>query len=159
VTNPANDRQVSSSPASTPNALLVWNNRARISLPLLLALWLALLVCVCLSSVFFVTESIAARWVLGGFVVSHLVVFLLPTITDFTMRRGFVSLMHVICWSPGLVVSLIDTQGRQANLIYEVWSYALITVISISFIFDLRDALTYLYYLMRGKVPTHDGET
>ena len=148
-----NDRATSNG-ATTPNALLLWNNHSRLSLPPLLATWLAFLVIVCLASVFFVRDFTAARWVLGGFVVSHAIVFLLPAVATFTMRRGFVSLMHVLCWTPGLIATIFETPGRQSSVAYEWWSYALIAVISISFIFDIRDACTYLYYLAKGKIPT-----
>jgi hypothetical protein len=137
--------------STTPNALLIWDNKARLSLPPLLAIWLAFLVVVCLASIFFVRDSSAARWVLGGLAVSHLVVFLLPAVTTFTMRRGFVSLMHVVCWTPGLIATIADVQGRQNHAIYEVWSYALIAVVSISFLFGARDACTYLCYVVKDS--------
>jgi len=154
MSNSTTDDRATSRGATIPNALLVWNNQARLSLPPALALWLGFLVVVCLGSALFVRDFAAARWVLGGFVVSHLVVFLLPAITTFTIRRGFVSLMHVACWTPGLIATIADAQGRQSNAMYAVWSYALIAVISISFLFDVRAACTYLYYLAKGQIPT-----
>lgn len=140
----------------TPNALQVWNNQARLSLSPPLAAWLALLVAVCLSSVFFVGEYTAARWVLGGFIASHLIVFLLPTVTDFVMRKGFVSLMHVICWTPGLAMIIGDVLQGPGGTSYAWWSYALIVVVAISFIFDVRDSYTYLVYLPGGKTRKPD---
>ncbi|MEK6247122.1 MAG: hypothetical protein N2C12_03015 [Planctomycetales bacterium] len=157
VNKPATDHRDPSNPI--PKALLVWNNQSRLSLPRLLILWLFFLVVICLSSAFFIREFIPARWVLGGFALSHLIVFLIPVFTNFTMRRGFVSLMHLICWSPGFVMTIADIQGRHTNSFYQAWSYALIVVISISFVFDLRDACTYLYFLVRGKVPKDAGES
>jgi hypothetical protein len=151
VNHLATDQQATSSAAATPNAMLVWNNQARLSLPRGLAVWLGFLVVVCLGSGWFVREFAAARWVLGGFVVSHGVVFLLPVVTRFTMRRGFVSLMHVVCWSPGMIATIADAEGRQADAVYAGWSYVLIAVVSISFVFDLRDAGTYLYWLAKGR--------
>ncbi|MEO2031476.1 MAG: hypothetical protein ABGZ35_05275, partial [Planctomycetaceae bacterium] len=149
-----NERQDSTDRPATPNGLLVWNKAARMSLPPALLLWLSLLVLVSLCSVFFIRSFSPARWFLGGFVVSHLVVFLLPVIVSFTMRRGFVSLVHLICWTPGLIAIIVDIKGRQDSNPYEIWSYALITIISISFLFDLRDATTFLYFLATGRLPT-----
>ena len=102
----------------SPDALLVWDNHARLSLPPILATWLGFLVVVCLASVFFVRDHTAARWVLGGFIASHVIVFTLPAISNFTIRRGFVSLVHVIFWSPGLITTLLDTAGRQLSPTY-----------------------------------------
>ena len=141
----------STNTATTPKALLVWNNESRLSLPLLPMAWLAILVTVSLASTFFVHKHAAARWVLGGFVVSHLIVFTLPVLTTFTVRRGFVSLLHVVCWTPGVIATIADFQGREESTAYAVWSYGLIAVTSISFLFDMRDACTYLYYVARMR--------
>jgi hypothetical protein len=140
----------------TPNGLLIWNNAARTSLPLGLMIWLGFLVVTCLVAAFFVNRHVPPRWVLGGFIASHVLVVLLSMTKRITMRRGLVSLTHLLCWTPGLVLTIADRQGRAGDVVYEIWSYALMLVISVSFIFDLRDAATYLYYALRGKLPEAD---
>ena len=72
---------------------------------------------------------------------SHIVAFrrLFANVRLFTMRRGIVSLTHVVCWSPGLVATIADAVGQTPNGPYEIWCLLLIVAVSISFIFDLRD--------------------
>ncbi len=137
---------------SLPKALWVWDNQARLTLPPVLAAWLGILVCVCLCSAFFLSNHAPARWVLGGFVASHLIVFGLAAAQLFTMRRGVVSMLHIICWAPGLVASIVDAEARSADRLYATWSYSVIAVLAISFLFDLRDAGTYSYFLISGKL-------
>ncbi len=57
-----------------------------------------------MTSGFFVKGHPSARWVLGGFVVSHVIVFGIAPLKLFTMRRGFVSLCRVLRWASGLVL-------------------------------------------------------
>lgn len=136
-----------------PHSLRVWDNKARLSLPLGLKVWLALLVATFLSSVVFVTDHHPARWVLGGFIVSHLLVIALSVAKSFTLRIGVVSLTHVVCWTPGFVLAIVDVQGRGVNTPYELWLYAIVIVIAISFLFDLKDAGGYIRHFVAGKVP------
>jgi len=138
---------------SLPHSLRIWNNAARLSLPWKLKLWLACLVATFLSSTAFVAAHNAPRWVLGGFIVSHLIVFCLSAWSQFVLRIGMVSLLHVLCWAPGYVLAIADRRGSPADLPYAIWSYAIIIVISIAFIFDLRDACSYIHYAFRGKIP------
>lgn len=105
----------------------------------------------CLSAVFFVADHFPARWLLVGFFASHAIVFTLPSLRV-TVRRGLVSLLHVLCWSPGWVLVIFDTDGRGDDMLYGIWSYSLIAVVSFSFIFDLRDAAIYVYYHATGKI-------
>ena len=135
-----------------PYTLRVWNNAARLSLPWKLKLWLAFLLATFLGSAAFVVTYNAPRWVLGGFIASHLIVFCLSAWPKFVLRIGMVSLLHVLCWTPGYVLMLADRQGQLTNLPYTIWSHAIIIVISIAFIFDLRDACSYLRYAIQGKL-------
>ncbi|MEK6237068.1 MAG: hypothetical protein N2C14_20355 [Planctomycetales bacterium] len=138
---------------SLPSALLVWDNSARTSLPLGLRIWLGFLVLTILSSVFFAWDRVPPRWVLGGFILSHVVVFFLSVREHFTLRRGVVSITHVVCWSPGWVAVIMDLFARGLGDAYGGWSLVLVLVIAVSFLFDLRDAGTYLQWLAAGKVP------
>ncbi len=130
-----------------PKALWVWDNRARLSLPPALAAWLAMLVLSVLAGFYFVGDHIAPRWLLVGFLVSHVIVFGLGAANLFTMRRGFVSLSHVVCWSPGLVMLLGDLISEPAFGLYFCWSMLVATILSISLLFDVRDSVVYLRHL------------
>ncbi len=136
-----------------PHSLRVWDNKARLSLPLGLKVWLAVLVATFLSSAVFVPDHHPARWILGGFIASHLLVIALSVSKNFTLRIGIVSLTHVACWTPGLVRAIVDVQGRGLSTSYGLWLYAIIIVVAISFLFDLKDAGNYIRHFAAGKVP------
>ncbi len=134
--------------STLPKALWVWDNNARLSLPPLLLAWLGLLVAVCLASIFFVSVHMPARAFLAGFVASHVVVFGLPLVSKFTVRRGFVSLAHVVCWAPGLLLILFDSSGRTGDPFYAGWAWIVCPVLLISLGLDLRDAIIYLRFVL-----------
>ncbi|MBP0021153.1 MAG: hypothetical protein J7647_26825 [Cyanobacteria bacterium SBLK] len=49
-------------------------------------------------------------------------------------------------------IALVDIlQGRERGN-YQIWSRAIVAVISIAFIFDLRDSASYLYLWVKGKI-------
>jgi hypothetical protein len=129
----------------TPNGLRIWDNQARLSLSKGLVLWLACLVLTCLASVLFVRDHIPARWLLSGFVLSHLIVFASPPVFKNTWRIGQVGLLHILCWGPGGIFVLFDVTGSTMRpLNYSIWGSTLTLVLIIAFVFDGRDALTWL---------------
>jgi hypothetical protein len=138
-------------------ALRPWNNAARKALPRGVLAWLGLLVSVYLASGFFVTEHLAARWVLGGFVVSHVIVFAGPALfKSFQLRAGTVSLLHVLCWTPGLILVLGDLIGGVGGA-YAVWAWALALVTAIAFFFDIRDSAVLIKHLTRRNNQSKTG--
>ena len=139
--------------SSLPYYLRLWNNAARLSLPLPLKLWLGLLVATVLSSICFLGNSNAARWVLAGFVVSHLLVFVLSVLPKVTLRVGMVSLTHLACWMPGYLLAIAQLPSHRPTTAYEVWTIAIVAVLSISFWFDLRDGSRYLLAAIQGQIP------
>ena len=133
----------------TPAVMRPWNNQARMALPMWTKIWLGVLVLTFLASAWFVKEHVPARWVLGGFILSHLIVFAFPLQKKWTMRAGMVSLLHVLCWSPGWVMCILDADQWVLGAPYTYWCYDIIVLIGFSFIFDVRDALVYLACLIR----------
>jgi hypothetical protein len=137
-----------------PKSYWVWDMDARKSLPKWLLVWLLFLVVNCLFSAAFVTHSIPAGVVLGGFLLEHLIVAFNEVFQLFTMRYGIVSLLHLVCWGPGWLAVMADRQGRASgNSAYTIWSYTVIAVLAIAFIFDARDTFSYLQYMY-----SHAGE-
>ena len=132
----------------TSNALLPWNNEARTSLSPRLYVWLALLVSTNFASVAFVSAHYPPRCVIGGFIVSHVLVVALAYVNRFTMLRGTVSLLHVVCWSPGWIYTVLELCSGPSGS-YLVWCIALVATVGISFIFDTRDAFVYLQSLFK----------
>jgi hypothetical protein len=133
-----------------PHSLELWDNAARLALPLWLKAWLVLLALTFAASLLFVRRHAAARWALLGFAVSHLIVVVLQAGGLATMRTGLVSLSHVIGWSPVLVILARALPASPARSAYRVWCGMLLGIIGISLIFDVRDASMYLYHLATG---------
>lgn len=142
-----------------PRSYLVWDNQARFSLSPPLLLWLTFLVSTVLYGSVFVKTSIPARWALGGFILEHLIVIANGSFGLFTMRYGIVSLLHLICWSPGWIVVIFDSSGqRGGNKAYIIWSLVYISVLGIAFIFDARDAVVYTRYALSLCEKTTENE-
>ncbi len=133
-----------------PHSLELWDNAARLALPLWLKAWLGLLTLTFAASFLFVRRHAAARWALLGFAVSHIIVVVLQAGGLATMRTGLVSLSHVMGWSPVLVILVREVADAPARSAYRVWCWMLLSIIGVSLIFDLRDAAMYLSYLATG---------
>ena len=63
-----------------------------------------------------------------------------------TIRKGLVSLCHVIAWAPAGVVILRDLKPSDPRTPYGIWVRAILLVIGVSMIFDVRDTAAYLYF-------------
>ena len=133
-----------------PHSLLIWDNAARTSLPLWLALWLLLVVLSFLSSLFFVRRHWAARIAIGGFALSHVLVVLIELGGVATLRTGLVSVTHVIGWAPVWIVLARELPAAKRDSRYGTWCRVLLAVISVCLIFDFRDAGMYVYYQLAG---------
>lgn len=129
-----------------PFALELWDNAARAAMPTGLRIWLGFLLMTFLSSLFFVRHHAAARWAIAGFVASHVIVFSIDASGLAVVRRGLVSLFHVLCWAPALPLLVISALRDADYPRYRVWCGVLVAVIAIAFIFDLRDTASYLYH-------------
>ena len=133
-----------------PHALEIWDNAARLGLPLWLKAWLGLLAMTFLASLAFVRHHVPARWAAGGFLVSHLLVVAIELGELATVRTGLVSLTHVVGWTPAFVVLLRSLPESSARTAYGTWCRAMLGIIGVALVFDLRDAGAYLYHLATG---------
>jgi len=55
--------------------------------------------------------------------------------------------MHVIFWTPGLVMLLRKRTFLKEKSLYGVWTGLMTGVIVFSFIFDIRDSVIYLDHM------------
>ena len=133
-----------------PHALQLWDNDARTSLPTFLFAWLVFMMSTYLASLFFVRHESGARWVIGGVIVSHALVVLLELGDLATMRKGLVSLTHVIGWTPALFVVARELPRTSTATWYGVWCRVLVPVMGLALVFDYRDAAAYLYQWLAG---------
>ncbi len=141
---------------SLPFALEVWDNAARLATPTWLKAWLGFLAFSFVASLAFVKHHGAARWALGGFAASHTLVVLLGVTDGVVLRRGLVSLLHVLCWAPALPPLVISALRDDDFPRFRVWCGVLAAVIATAFVFDLRDGASYLYHWLSGH-PAFDG--
>lgn len=135
--------------ASGTGALETFDGAARSAAPLPLKLWLALLNLSFLAALFFVRKRPIARWALGGMIVAKLTGPPVFAALGLPMLSGSIALWHIVCWTPVLVLLLAAHPflDRKQGHPYRVWSGVMTTVILISFVFDIRDAVIYLHHL------------
>ena len=115
-----------------------WDHGSVWSTPWWLRVWLlGVLFPTFLASLLFVRRSREARFAAGGFVLSHL-----PMATGlFEITVGAVGLIHLVCWSPALVLLARRRPGVDPRTPFGFWVYAMLVVIAVSLAFDARDAL------------------
>jgi hypothetical protein len=116
-----------------------WSGQVE-AVPAWLRIWLMwILFPTFLASFFFLRRSLGARLALGGFVLSHAPMM----IHLFDVTVGVVGLLHVVCWSPALLVLARRRPRVDPKTPYGLWVHAMLFVLAVSLAFDLRDALRY----------------
>jgi hypothetical protein len=126
-------------------ALEAWNMDTRRSLPIGLQIWLlGVLLPTFLASVFFVKEHMAARWVLAGFVCSHLWLTVVEVTDAFPVQGGLVSLGHIVFWSPAIYALYRYRSEIKLPSAYGIWACMMSFVFAVSMIFDIRDAAIWI---------------
>lgn len=130
--------------SSGHRALEVWDEAAMQNVPQWINVWLMIMAAVFFSGVFFIKNHIEARWVLGGFVFALLFfIFAVPALNLIPLS-GLMALIHLIFWTPGLVFLLKNKPFTKGISPFNVWAGLATVCILFSFIFDVRDAFTYL---------------
>lgn len=116
-----------------------WSGQVE-DVPVWLRIWLLwILFPIFLASLLFLRRSIEARAAAAGFILSHVPMM----IHLFDVTVGVVGLMHLVFWSPALVL-LAQKQPRvDPKTAFGFWVHAMLFVIAVSLAFDLRDALLY----------------
>ncbi|BFM13967.1 hypothetical protein R50073_01500 [Maricurvus nonylphenolicus] len=134
--------------ATASMALSEWNMQTRLALPVYLKVWLGAMLLMHFCSLFFVKRFYAARWILGCFIASHIIVFYLENSATTTLLAGMVSLSHVIFWPPALYAVYHYRQQLSRSLPYKLWIGSVIFFYSVSLVFDIRDSAIYLYHAL-----------
>ena len=64
----------------------------------------------------------------------------------FDVTVGVVGLMHLVTWSPALVLLAQRRPKVELNTPFGAWVHVMLFVIAVSLAFDLRDALLYFVF-------------
>ncbi len=129
-------------------ALQIWDNAARASMPSWVMIWLGIMMSTFALGLFFVRHHAEARWVVGGFIGMMLVTVASGRVLGLVPLSGLFSLIHIICWSPALYVLLTRRPFLQDRSLFSIWSGAITACIIFSFIFDIPDAAIYLDHML-----------
>lgn len=127
--------------------LNVFDQAGFMSTPLWVKIWLAFLILTFLTGLFvFAWRKPIARWAGGGFVVSALAGEPIFAALGLPMLSGSISIMHVLCWTPALVLLLMKRPflNPEEGRWYRLWSAVMTGVILFSFIFDIPEGLIYI---------------
>lgn len=129
-------------------ALQLWNETAMNNAPQWMNIWLSVMVGSFALGILFVWHHVAARWLVGGFILMVLFVFFVAPILELTPFSGLFALLHIIFWTPGLIILLKERPFLKGFSFYGVWGGLIILVILISFVFDFPNAAIYLDHVL-----------
>lgn len=117
--------------------------------PLWVQLWVGFMVLTfAVGLIFFVWKRPIARWAVGGFLFSALTGEFIFSALGLPFLSGSIAIMHLLGWTPALVLLLIRRPFLDANegQAFRIWSGVMIFVILFSFVFDIRDAFLYIQH-------------
>ncbi|MEP0068300.1 hypothetical protein [Pyruvatibacter sp.] len=141
----ANDISAS---AAKLTALDEWNTVARDALPTHVRIWLGMMFLNNLAALAFVWRRVAARWVFGGFLVSHVLVIGGYWGSGTPILAGQVSLFHIIFWTPGIVALVVKRSEMRPWSAYSVWATLVFVFYAGSMSIDIRDAAVFLTHIL-----------
>lgn len=131
-------------PAFALSALDPWDAEARANLAIQVKVWLGLMLLTNLASLAFIRRYVAARWVFGGWFVSHAIGLIL-ILQGYEFVVGQVSILHIICWTPGGIALLMKlNELKTGSKAYRYWASLAMVFYFGSMLFDVPDAITYL---------------
>ncbi|MEM6556337.1 MAG: hypothetical protein AAF642_10705 [Pseudomonadota bacterium] len=128
-----------------------WNTAAQTALPAHIKVWLGLMMLTNLAAIGFLKNHVAARWVFGGFILSHgLVMVMVMWAMEHTILAGQISLFHIIFWTPGAFMLLRRRHEIQNPSAYAVWATLSLIFYFGSMVVDVRDAARFVQYTLVG---------
>lgn len=130
-------------------ALDVFNKDGFLATPLWVQVWVVLLISTFVIGFYFAWKHSLARWAVGGFILSMTMGHTVFGLLNLPFLGGSIAIMHLICWSPALLILLVKRPYFDANerVSFRVWSALIVNVLIFSFIFDIRDAAVYINHV------------
>ena len=106
--------------------------------------WVAFMLTSFLIGIGFAFVRKEARWLMAPIVLGFVSMFTLFAATDLPQLSGLIALIHLIFWTPTLIMLLRNRWFLKESTWFGRWTGVLTFVILFSFIFDIRDAAIYL---------------
>ena len=130
-------------------ALEIFDADGRSRAPLWVKIWLGFLMFMFVAGLLFVKKHPLILWAFGGFIVSASTGRFLFESLELPYLGGSIAIMHLIFWTPAVLIFLVKRPYADSSeqLVYRIWSGAMLGAIIFSFVFDVRDAAIYLNYI------------
>lgn len=126
-----------------------WDAAARAALPVHIKVWLGAMMLTNIAAIGFLKNHVAARWVFGGFVLSHGLVMVMWAMGQ-TVLAGQVSLFHIIFWTPGAIMLLRRRSEIQYPSAYAIWATLSLIFYFGSMVVDVRDSTLFIQHALAG---------
>lgn len=130
-------------------ALDIFNGEGFLATPTWVQAWVVILISCFIVSVYFSWKHPLARWATGGFILSMTMGNTLFTLLGLPFLGGSIAIMHLVCWSPALLVLLMKRPYFNVDeaISFRIWSGLMVCVLIFSFVFDVRDAVIYISHV------------
>ncbi|MEM9669294.1 MAG: hypothetical protein AAF950_10255 [Pseudomonadota bacterium] len=128
-------------------ALELFDNEGVANSPAWVRAWVFIMLGAFALGLLFVWKRLEARVVVGGFILGIVSMILLQSAFGIPPLSGFIALMHLIFWTPGLILLLQRRTFLSERSLYGAWTGLMTFVILFSFVFDIRDAAIYLDHI------------
>ena len=125
-------------------ALERFDAEGQAGMPPILQAWLITMLAAFALGLIFVIWRPIARVAVGGFLIGLFAGEPVANALGVPYLSGFISIVHVVCWSPALLMLLAQRPFMKERNFYGIWTGFLTAVIVISFYFDIRDAAIYV---------------
>lgn len=125
-------------------AMQIFDAEGMANTPTWVMVWITFMATCFLTSVLFVKQHSEARWVLGSFIAGAVITIVSTRLLGIPLLSGYIALIHVVCWTPALIVLLTRRPFLRERTFFAKWSGIMTAVIIFSFVFDIRDAAIFL---------------
>ena len=130
-------------------ALDIFNQEGFLATPRWVQIWILILIGTFIVGFYFAWKHSIARWTVGGFIFSMTMGHTVFGFFNLPFLGGSIAIMHLVCWSPALLILLIKRPyfNRNERMSFRAWSGLMTSVLIFSFVFDIKDAVIYISHI------------
>ncbi|MBM3778705.1 MAG: hypothetical protein FJW23_10790 [Acidimicrobiia bacterium] len=110
-----------------------------------LSWWIRWMVTIGMTSAIFAFRHTPARWVLAAYVCNHALAIYGAMAGLVPMSDGWINVTHVLFWTPAVVLLARSLGAAGYRTAYGVWHRLALATMTMSLVFDYRDAFRYLF--------------